>query len=301
MSPSSSSSSSSFLEVAVKVQYPGVAQSIDSDLDNLRTLLRTLPSMLPAGLYVEPLLEAARAELKLETDYHHEAACQTRFRALLSDRPNLAVPRVLPELSTARVLTAELATGMPVERALLHLTQHQRDWLGFQVMELCLRELFEFRFMQTDPNWSNFLLDIGRRPALTLLDFGACRSFAPTFVEPYRRVVVAAAERNAELVHRHSVELGFLTGEENEAMREAHVESVLILGEPFRLDQPFDFARQNVSPRIRSHVPTMAKHRLTPPPQEIYSLHRKLSGAFLLCSKLGARVNCHRLLKQYAE
>jgi predicted unusual protein kinase regulating ubiquinone biosynthesis (AarF/ABC1/UbiB family) len=290
------------VEVAVKVQYPGVAQSIDSDLDNLRLLLRSLPSsMLPSGLHLEPLLEAARAELKLETNYEHEAECQTRFRTLLADRPNLAVPRVLPELCSARVLTAELAAGLPVERALVHLTQHQRDWLGFQVMELCLRELFEFRFMQTDPNWSNFLLDIGRRPALTLLDFGACRHFAPAFVEPYRRVVAAAARQDADAVHRHSIQLGFLTGEENDAMREAHVESVLILGEPFRRDRPFDFARQNVSPRIRSHVPTMAKHRLTPPPQEIYSLHRKLSGAFLLCSKLGARVNCHRLLKQYAD
>jgi len=76
-------------------------------------------------------------------------------------------------------------------------------------------------------------------------------------------------------------------------MNDAHVESVMILGECFREDAPFDFGRQRTTKRMQELVPVMLKHRLCPPPPEVYSLHRKMSGLFLLASKLGAVINCH--------
>lgn len=75
-------------------------------------------------------------------------------------------------------------------------------------------------------------------------------------------------------------------------MEEAHVDAVLILGEAFAKPEPFDFGNQNTARRIQNIIPVMAKHRLTPPPEETYSLHRKMSGAFLLCAKLGSNVTC---------
>ena len=75
-------------------------------------------------------------------------------------------------------------------------------------------------------------------------------------------------------------------------MIDAHADSVLILGEPFASDGSFDFRNQDTSRRIQGLLPIMIKHRLTPPPEEIYSLHRKMAGAFLLCSKLGANIAC---------
>ena len=75
-------------------------------------------------------------------------------------------------------------------------------------------------------------------------------------------------------------------------MQDAHIESVLILGEAFATDGIFDFSVQTTTMRIHNLVPVMLKHRLTAPPEETYSLHRKMAGCFLLCTKLKAKINC---------
>lgn len=77
-------------------------------------------------------------------------------------------------------------------------------------------------------------------------------------------------------------------------MEEAHVNATMYLGEIYRSDL-FDFANQKTTQKIQELVPTMLAHRLRPPPEEIYSLHRKLSGVFLLCSKLKVAINCRKI------
>lgn len=78
-------------------------------------------------------------------------------------------------------------------------------------------------------------------------------------------------------------------------MEAAHVDAVMILGEVFSSDKPFDFGKQDTTLRIQKLVPTIISERLCPPPEEIYSLHRKLSGVFLLCSKLKVKMSCRDL------
>ena len=98
--------------------------------------------------------------------------------------------------------------------------------------------------------------------------------------------------RDSATVLQYSRQIGFLTGEENAIMNAAHCESVFLLGEPFASPKPYDFRAMNVPTRISEHVGAMLQHRLRPPPTEIYSLHRRLSGLFLGCAQLGAVVSC---------
>ena len=114
-------------------------------------------------------------------------------------------------------------------------------------------------------------------------------------MDKYIRIIRAAADNDRQGIIKWSRELKFLTGFETKIMENAHADAVLILGEAFAQDSVFDFSKQHTTKRINSLVPVMLKYRLTPPPEETYSLHRKMSGAFLLCAKLGAKINCYKL------
>lgn len=130
------------------------------------------------------------------------------------------------------------------------------------------------------------------------MDFGASRTYSRKFVDKYIRIIKSAADNDREGVLKWSKELKFLTGYETKTMEDAHIDAVLILGEAFAKDEVFDFGTQNTTRRINDLVPVMLQHRLTPPPEETYSLHRKMSGAFLLCAKLKSKIKCKDLFDE---
>ena len=284
--------------VAVKIQYPGVATSISSDLNNL-SLLLTASRLLPKGLYLDKTIANARIELAWECDYVREATCAKRFKELLGDEADtFVVPAIIDEASGKQVLTMERMEGVAVTK-LPNLVQDQKDWIGTQILRLCLREIIEFKYMQTDPNWTNFLYN-ERTGKLELLDFGASRDYPGRFLDLYVKVLEAASRRDEDACRDLSIQLGYLTGYESQTMLHAHIESVTTLAEPFMDSAPdvYDFQGQTITGRVRRLIPVMIRERLAPPPEETYSLHRKLSGAFLLCARLGSRVRCKEMFQQ---
>lgn len=286
------------MQVAMKIQYPGVADSIESDIQNVKILL-DYTNLIPKGLYLDSAMKVAREELSRECDYELEAANQKRFRDVLSNAKGFYVPYVVDDTSSKRVLTTELVSGIPIDKV-AQLSQETRNYVGKKLLELTLMELFVFRFMQTDPNWSNFLYDEATK-TINLIDFGAARAYRKSFVDDYLRMVVACANGDRELAIEMSRRLGFLTGMENEIMLDAHVQAAFIVGMPFAKPGGYDFCANNITQSISNLGATMLRHRLTPPPDEAYSLHRKLSGAFLACIKIGAVVPCRELLLDVYE
>lgn len=284
--------------VVVKVQYPGVVDSIDSDLNNLLTLL-TASAILPAGLFLDKTIANARVELKWECDYIREAQNLIRFRDMIKDDPVFEVPRVFHNLCGEHVLTMERMRGLEITKG--NWDQNTRDWIATNIMRLCLLEIKHFKFMQTDPNWANFLYNESTGK-IELLDFGAAREFGDEFIENYILILKAAIKKDRDQIAHYSKKLGYLTGLESPAMTEAHVDSILVLGEAFspvdNKGKPFNFKDQTITDRVRGNVGIMLSERLTPPPEETYSLHRKLSGVFLLCARLGATVPCEDLFKE---
>ena len=112
-------------------------------------------------------------------------------------------------------------------------------------------------------------------------------------------MVGACAERDRGEVVARSQALGFLTGDESRVMLDAHVEAGFMVGVPFGHPGVYDFGRHGgVTRRVTELGAVMLKHRLTPPPDESYSLHRKLSGAFLACIRLKAQVPCRELFRE---
>ena len=283
------------VDVVMKVQYPGVADSINSDINNVKRMVTWL-NIVPKGLYLEETMSAAKEELGLECDYEFEARCQKKYQQLMSPYPQFYVPYVVDELSTKRVLTSELVHGVSIDKLAVGAThqqpQQRRDEIAFNLIDLCITELFKFRFMQTDPNWSNFLYNPDTN-IINLIDFGACRTYNKLFVDEYMRMVHSCATQNRAECVESSTRMGFLTGDESKIMLDAHVAAGFIIGEPFASKVPYNFVAANIPQRVAKLASVMLQHRLTAPPKEAYTLHRKLSGAFLTARKLSANISCH--------
>lgn len=252
-------------DVVMKVQYPGVANSIESDLRNLQMLIN-LTGLAPPGLFIEEVMRVGRNELKVECDYLREMDNQLKFKQLVEQDPQLhgerfVVPGVYKDLTTQQVLTSDYVRGGTIDKV-SHLDQEERNRIAYNIMYLTMQELFVWRFMQTDPNWGNFLYDMGNHTTY-LIDFGAAREFSKSFVDGYLRIVCANANRDEETLMEQSHKMKFLTGEENDIMLEAHKMSGFTVGEPFWSDEPFDFRGSSISSRLSQHSSAFMQHRLT--------------------------------------
>ncbi len=281
-------------ELAIKVQYPGVAQSIDSDVDNVMTLLK-VAGFAPPELEIDKLLAAAKQQLHEEADYEREGAQMGLYREKLADIPGFVVPTLHEGLTRERILAMSFEEGVSIEK-LGEETDERRDEVMTRLMNLVARELFDFGVMQTDPNFANYLF----RPAsgdIVVLDFGACRAVDPDVSNGYRKMLQAGLSGDREKVIEATIEAGFMMP----VVFERHPDRVnrmvdIVIGE-MREDKPFDFGDRAFVPLLRNEGLEIAQDKETWafPPIETLFVQRKVSGTALLGARLKAQVNVRRL------
>jgi len=193
--------------VAVKVQYPGVADAIESDLGNVGLLFGGLGQVFQ-GLEAKPLVDELKARLRDELDYRLEARNQTRFADYYAEHPFIHVPRVLPELSTARVLTTELAVGArfaDVEEW----SDAERDLAGEAIFRFVFESFYRLHLFNGDPHPGNYLF----RPdgGVTFLDFGLVKQLTAAEIDVGRAMIDAMVIDPDPTAFRAAVEsAGFL-------------------------------------------------------------------------------------------
>lgn len=275
--------------LAIKVQYPGVAASIDADVDNVATLLR-LSGLLPETLDVAPLLAEAKRQLHEEADYRREAEQMRRYGALLADNPAFVLPAPVDDLSGERVLAMDFLPGQPIEM-LLQASQAVRDAAMAAMLELVLSELFEFGYMQTDPNFANFRwqADTGR---IVLLDFGATRAVPVATVAAYRRLMQAGLAQNHAALRDALLHVGFVSSVTLERHGAALDAMIAVLMQHLGRPGLFDFADRSFIADLRRHAETIAADRAAwhIPPADTLFVQRKVSGTAMLAVRMQARL-----------
>lgn len=288
-------------ELALKIQYPGIARSIDSDLASLGTLLR-MTRVLPLDLDIRGILAEAREQFHREADYLTEAESLRRYRELVAEaEPDCLVPGVHTDLTTRRILAMDRMPGAPLERLMEAPGRRElKDRVGTVLLRLFLRELFDFRFVQTDPNFANYLYDeaTGR---LVLLDLGGARPYGEDLAEQSRRLLQAGRSADRGRVRRAVEELGFLAGAETEAQTEAVVDVVLLIAEPLLASGVYDFGRTDLGARVNRARNDLVLHKgyvRAPPPCTLFLL-RKFAGVYCVLSRLGARVDVRRIASRF--
>ena len=284
-------------ELALKIQYPGVARSIASDVDNLATALQVL-RLLPHEVDIGAIAAETSRQLAQEADYLAEAAFLERYAELVADEPRLVVPRPHRDLTTSRILAMDYFDGEPLESLGADgVPQAVRDEIGALLQRLTFRELFEFRVMQTDPNFANYLWqpDRGR---LVLLDFGATVDFDAAFVDRYARITRAVLDGDRAAVARLAVAIGYADAADNRELLDATTDVILLVCEPLRRRGAYDFAASDLPARVAALGLDLGLRRglLRPPPPQTLSLHRKLVGSFLALAHVKARVDVRALV-----
>jgi predicted unusual protein kinase regulating ubiquinone biosynthesis (AarF/ABC1/UbiB family) len=166
--------------VAVKVQYPGIARSMTSDLRNVGLLRRIAAAAFP-GLDTRALVDELGERLKEEVDYDLEAGNQELFADYFKGHPFIHVPTVVRELSTARVLTSELVAGSSFEE-LQTWNQRERDMAAETIYRFVFRSLYRLHAFNGDPHPGNYLFH--GRGRVSFLDFGLTKRFTDEDLAP---------------------------------------------------------------------------------------------------------------------
>lgn len=294
--------------VALKVQYPGVADAIDSDLSLFKHLLK-ITHAVPQTKILDDWFYEISDLLKHEVDYTQEADTTERFFERLKNDKRYVVPRIYRNYCTPRLLCMSFEAGISLNNPILQtLSQTRRNQLGQNALEIVMRELFAWQEMQTDPNFGNYLVrlhDDGDQ--LVLLDFGAIKAFDNKLITIAKNLLTAGYHQNHEKMLSAMHGYDFFD-QMSDKVRRDMAQVFLLATEAFAKpdtlpDNPYLdtqgrylWANSDLYNRTASYAKQcMQSKEFTMPPKELLFISRKFIGAYALLSAIDARTQADDL------
>jgi len=299
-------------QLCIKIQYPGLADAIDSDIRTLTNIIR-VARLVPRGIELRSIMEEVREMIYREVDYDRERALTAEFASRLSADERFVVPAVYPEYCCETLLVTSYEPAEHVQsEAVQNLGQDRRDRIGAAALELFFLEFFEWGMVQTDPHFGNYKIrvdDDGEADRLVLIDFGATREFAPRFLGNYYDTVAGALERDPERLINGAIGIQLIRRDSPQEVFDSFASVGYLIVEPFRDDAPAEllndsgaycWGRSDLPARVSNAISKAAISRwFRIPPREIVFLHRRLGGVFVLLAVLGAELASRDLLADY--
>jgi predicted unusual protein kinase regulating ubiquinone biosynthesis (AarF/ABC1/UbiB family) len=282
-------------DVAVKVQYPGIADSVESDLKNLSSLLNLIRTTVP-----KERVEAYRLELteviKRESDYLHEADQLERFQTVLRGVEGIRAPLPVHDLTRRNVLTMQFCEGQRLSDYLVAADDDERTRVGTLVITAYIHMVHVHAALHADPHPGNFLVD--DEGHVVFLDMGCVRDYELDFSEDLLSIVRHMWRGEGEEVQEAWRRLGF---SDDGVDVDAVLDYLELILEPLLVDQVFDFGAWNIHEQglkfVREHPSLM---RFAPPREAIFYL-RVLAGLRGLMAAGNVRINAHRIAKAWVE
>jgi predicted unusual protein kinase regulating ubiquinone biosynthesis (AarF/ABC1/UbiB family) len=282
--------------VAVKVQYPGIEELLARDLTTVGRLSRLALAL--TGADGKGLAGELRAQILAECDYEREARNQEQLRAALADLEDVAIPGVVPALSSRRVLTTELAGGADFYRFRDAAPAAARDRAGRAIYRAAFTTIFRHRALNADPHPGNYLF--AADGAVTLLDFGCVKHFPPAMVETWRRLARSILDGDRARFRDAFLEAGFVKRPRRFDF-DHQLEAMRVLYAPALASQPFTFTHEWIaSVHDRLIFKNQNKLRLTVPPDWLF-VNRLQFGLFSVLAHLGATGDWGALFREALE
>jgi aarF domain-containing kinase len=280
-------------KVAIKIQYPGVSESIDSDISILATIAKSYLKVSGKDIPLDETFNELTQVLKQEANYLLEGENLTQYGKNITHLNEYIMPKNYSTYNTEKILVMNWVDGMHLNDWLnTNPTQEDRNRLAHMALNLYCHEFMDWGLVQTDPNFANYLIQPSPLK-LVCLDFGATLKFTPEFRRNYARYLKVMDSMDANLIFQSSVEFGLMDPRENEDTREAFKNMIQVAMEPFRKEnQPFQFTDLSYERRtIQANLAFSKKLQFSPPPRKILFLHRKLGGLFNFVKKIGAKID----------
>ena len=286
--------------VAIKVQFPGVKQSIDSDLATLKFIMKT-SGMLPENFPLEHYLSQCGDLLKRETNYELEAENINLFSGFLNGSKVIHVPKVYNKLSTDQTLTMSFLEGQELSN-IMEFDQSARDEISLNLIELLFNEIFNFKMVQTDPNLANFLLTRGGK-SICILDFGACCRVSEDTHRLYKELLSVALSLDLNCIKSFLQEKNFIPQETSMAGTKFLENIISVTINELSKDETFDFQKSKVfqlivQENLNLYFDLIPSSVLG---SDFIFIQRKIFGLILFFRSIGTKLPLLKILKHQAN